>query len=587
MGTQLESEQGDLSKYTEKQAKFSAMKADLEAELSDASKKLAMMESARQNETSNKKALEQQNISIKKDIEDLELAVQKLEQEKCNRDYIMRQINDEIASQDEIINKLNKEKKHVGENNCKATEDLQAAEDKVNHLNNIKSKLEQTMDQLVESYEKEKGARADIEKQRRKKEGELKIAQETVADLERSKKELESSIARKEKDISDMSGKLEDEQCIVGKMQKGIKETQARVEELEEELEAERQARAKAERQRSDLARELEQLGERLNEAGGVTAAQRELNKKREAEVQRMRKDLEEAAIQQEATMTNLKRKHQDAVAEMSEQIDQLSKMKGKIEKDRNQIMHEISDVRAATDEIGRSKASAEKANKTLVNTLNESNKRVEEANLNLGEYENNKRKIAAENSDLLRSLQELENSASMLGKIKVQLSGQLDEVKRVADDEAKERHSLLGKYKNLEHALDGMREQMDEESSSKDDVLRQLNKAAQEGDMWRLKYEKEAVAKAEERKMTNIKRKVRHEEAQGTIEQMQAKLAQLERSRDKLQVEIDEVSQMADQAHLLNNSMEKKARQFEKIVGEWKAKADGLSYDLDVSQKE
>merc|ERR1719315_251380 len=210
--TQLESEQGDLSKYTEKQAKYSAMKADLEAELSDASKKLAMMESARQNETSNKKALEQQNISIKKDIEDLELAVQKLEQEKCNRDYIMRQINDEIASQDEIINKLNKEKKHVGENNCKATEDLQAAEDKVNHLNNIKSKLEQTMDQLVESYEKEKGARADIEKQRRKKEGELKIAQETVADLERSKKELESSIARKEKDISDMSGKLDDEQ---------------------------------------------------------------------------------------------------------------------------------------------------------------------------------------------------------------------------------------------------------------------------------------------------------------------------------------------------------------------------------------
>merc|ERR1719495_2959393 len=102
--------------------------------------------------------------------------------------------------------------------------------------------------------------------------------------------------------------------------------------------------------------------------------------------------------------MLNLKKKHQDAVAEMSEQIDQLSKMKGKIEKDRNQIMHEIGDVRAATDEISRSKASAEKANKTLIVQLNEANKRVEESNLNLGEYENNKRKIAAENSDLLRN---------------------------------------------------------------------------------------------------------------------------------------------------------------------------------------
>merc|ERR1712055_291239 len=102
-------------------------------------------------------------------------------------------------------------------------------------------------------------------------------------------------------------------------MQKSIKEAQGRVEELEEELEAERQARAKAERQRSDLARELESLGERLDEAGGATLAQVELNKKREAEVAKLRKDLEEANIQQESTVIGLKKKHQDAIAEMSE----------------------------------------------------------------------------------------------------------------------------------------------------------------------------------------------------------------------------------------------------------------------------
>merc|ERR550539_1515354 len=159
-------------------------------------------------------------------------------------------------------------------------------------------------------------------------EGELKVTQESVADLERVKKESENTISRKEKDLSTLSSKLDDEQSLVAKTQKAIKEVQGRVEELEEELEAERQARAKAERQRSDLARELEQLGERLGEAGGATAAQVELNKKREAEVNKLRKDLEEAHIQQESTLMNLKKKHQDAVAEMSEQIDQLSKMK-------------------------------------------------------------------------------------------------------------------------------------------------------------------------------------------------------------------------------------------------------------------
>merc|ERR1712053_69196 len=199
-----------------------------------------------------------------------------------------------------------------------------------------KNKLEATLGELQDSLDREKRARADIEKNRRKVEGELKVTQETVNDLERSKKEAENIIARKEKDGSLLSSKLEDEQALVAKMQRAIKETQSRVEEMEEELEAERQARAKAERQRSDLAKELESLGERLNEAGGATHAQVELNKKREAEVGKLRKDLEEANIQHETTLISLKKKHQDAVAEMSEQIDQLSKMKAKIEKDKS-----------------------------------------------------------------------------------------------------------------------------------------------------------------------------------------------------------------------------------------------------------
>merc|ERR1712107_781021 len=132
-------------------------------------------------------------------------------------------------------------------------------------------KLEQTLDELESSLDREKRGRADIDKQRRKIEGELKVTQETVSDLERTKKELEAHIARKEKEMGGLSSKLDDEQSLVSKVQKSIKDYQGRIEEMEEELEAERQARAKAERQRSDLARELESLGERLNEAGGAT----------------------------------------------------------------------------------------------------------------------------------------------------------------------------------------------------------------------------------------------------------------------------------------------------------------------------
>ncbi len=40
-----------------------------------------------------------------------------------------------------------------------------------------------------------------------------------------------------------------------------------------------------------------------------------ELNKKREAEVSKLRKDLEEANIQQEATIISLKKKHQECAS--------------------------------------------------------------------------------------------------------------------------------------------------------------------------------------------------------------------------------------------------------------------------------
>ena len=53
----------------------------------------------------------------------------------------------------------------AGENSSKATEDLQVAEDKVTHLNKIKSKLEQTLDELEDSLNKEKKARTNIEKE--------------------------------------------------------------------------------------------------------------------------------------------------------------------------------------------------------------------------------------------------------------------------------------------------------------------------------------------------------------------------------------------------------------------------------------
>jgi len=584
---EIEASQGDLGQYHARQAKCAEEKAQLETALADAQNKLANTEKMRIQATADKKALEGETVSVKKDIADMEMAISKLEQEKNSRDHTIKGLNDEIANQDEIINKLNKEKKHISDNNAKSSEDLQGASDKVEHLMKVKTKLESTLDELESSVEKEKRSRTVVEKERRKVEGELKMAQETVAEIERTKKELEATIMRKDSELNGLSSKLDEEQGSVSKIQKGIKELQCRVEEMEEELEAERQARAKAERQRSDLAREMESLGERLNEASGATAAQVELNKKRESEVGKLRKDLEECKIQHDATLMSLKKKQADSITEMSDQMDQLNKLKAKVAKDCGQISNEIGDVRAATDEVARSKASAEKSHRALLANLNDITKRVEEANLVLGDFESSKRRITAENADLLRQVQELNANASLMVKTKSALIAALDEQKMIADNVAKERVSLLGKYRNLEHASDGLRDNYDEEVASKENLARQLHKALGDADMWKQKYEIDGMAKAEELEMGNLKLQARLSEGQGVTEQLSLKLAQLEKAKAKIAADAADMAQQLDQAQILNAAMEKKAKQFDRIVAEWKAKVDGLVMDLDVAQME
>ncbi|XP_018395058.1 PREDICTED: myosin heavy chain, muscle isoform X14 [Cyphomyrmex costatus] len=584
---QLEGEKGSLSEYQEKSLKLAAQKADLESQLQDLTDRFKEEEDARNNLFQNKKKLEQEVSGLKKDIEDLELNLQKSEQDKATKDHQIRNLNDEIAHQDELINKLNKEKKNQGEVNQKTGEELQAAEDKVNHLNKVKLKLEQTLDELEDSLEREKKSRADVEKAKRKVEGDLKLTQEAVADLERNKKELEQTIQRKDKELSSLTAKLEDEQSLVGKLQKQIKELQARIEELEEEIEAERGGRAKAEKQRSDLARELEELGERLEEAGGATSAQIELNKKREAELSKLRRDLEEANIQHESSLASLRKKHNDAVAEMGEQIDTLNKLKARAEKGRHDIHSELNGSRALTDQVSREKAAQEKIVKQLQHQLNETQGKLEEVNRTLNDFDAAKKKLSIENSDLLRQLEEAESQVSQLSKIKISLTTQLEDTKRLADEESRERATLLGKFRNLEHDLDNIREQVEEEAEGKADLQRQLSKANAEAQLWRTKYESEGVARAEELEEAKRKLQARLAEAEETIESLNQKVIALEKTKQRLSTEVEDLQIEVDRATAIANAAEKKQKAFDKIIGEWKLKVDDLAAELDASQKE
>ncbi|XP_055948532.1 myosin heavy chain, muscle-like isoform X1 [Argiope bruennichi] len=584
---QLESERTGSGDLEERLAKTISIKNDLEGQLQELQERLSSEEDAHANLSSSKKKMEGEISNLKKEIEDLQLVIQKAEQDKASKDHQIRNLNDEIAHQDELINKLNREKKQLQEMGQKTGEDLQATEDKLNHMNKVKAKLESTLDELEDALSREKKLRGDVEKNKRKVEGDLKLAQEAVADLEKNKKELEQALQRKEKEMASLAAKLEDEQSLVAKLQKQIKELQARIEELEEELEAERQARAKAEKQRAELAREIGELSERLEEAGGATSAQVELNKRREAEMAKLRRDLEESNLQHEQTLTNLRKKHNDVVAELSEQIDQLNKHKARLEKEKAQMKGELDDVRSSVDHVNKEKANAEKQAKQLEMQLGELQGKMDEAHRSLGDLDAAKKRLTVENSELQRQLEESESLNSQLSKLKMSLQTQLDDVKRMADEEARERATAMGKYRSIEHDLDSFREQLEEEQEAKADLQRQLSKANAEVQLWRSKYESEGLARLEELEESKRKLDAKLQEAMETIDQLNAKCSGLEKTKSRLQGELEDMTIEVEKANAMASAMEKKQKSFDRIVAEWKQKVDDLAAELDASQKE
>merc|ERR1719336_2349351 len=332
----LQSGGSAVQEIIDKTNRIEGMKNDLQKQLDETNTRIRGEEDQISNLESQASKVRSEADRLKGEVKQLEQQMEACEEDKMTKDNQIRTLKEEIAHQEELIGKLQKEKRGVYESKQKTEEDIQAMEDKCNHLNKVKAKLEQALDECEDSLEREKKAKSDVEKIKRKVEGDLKLTQEAVSDLERIKSELSQTVQRKEKELASMSAKIEDEQTLGSKYGRQIKELQSRLEEVDEELAVERQNRAKAEKNRSLLSRDIEDLGQRLEDAGNNTATQIELNKKREAELAKLKGELEESNIAHEGTLAALRQKHNNNMAEMGENIDGLNKMKTKAEKDKD-----------------------------------------------------------------------------------------------------------------------------------------------------------------------------------------------------------------------------------------------------------
>merc|ERR1719175_337203 len=522
----------------DKTNRVEAMAADVQKQLDEVNNRIKGEKQQMDSIGQQVQKINAQKASLGEEIKAKEEALGAAEQDRADKDDQIRTMKEEIEHQNDMISKLQREKKGCHESRQRTEEDIQAMEDKCNHLARVKGKLEQNLDEAEDSLEREKKAEGDVEKLKRKIEGDLKLTQETVSDLERVKAELGQSLQRKEKELAAIGAKIEDEGTLGSKYSKQIKELQSRLDELDEDLAVERANRAKAEKSRSVLKKDLEELGAKLEEAGANTATQVELNKKREGELARLKGELEELNISHEGTLAALRMKHNNNMGELGEQIDSLNSNKMKAEKDKAGMERDLQEARGNLEDAMRGKAEMDKNGKLLQGSIVDCHTKLDEMARALNEADSQKKRLEVEKLDLERQIEEGEAAMAALNKNKISLTTQLDDTKRMADSEARDRSAMLTKYKHMSTELEAVKEKIEDEHQRKSDALKQLSKAQAEIQLWRSRYETEGLGRVDELEMARNKLQARIAEAEETVDSMQSKVDDVSAEVDASQKE-------------------------------------------------
>merc|ERR1712083_1182348 len=99
--------------------------------------------------------------------------------------------------------------------------------------------------------------------------------------------------------------------------------------------------------------------------------------------------------------------------------------------------------------------------------------------------------------------------------------------------------------------------------------------------------YETEALGRIDELEGGKAKLSSRVMKAEETIDSLNTKIAATEKTKHRIEAELEEIAMEYERTHAAAVITEKRAHNFDKVVGEWKCKADDLMAELEACRSE
>ncbi|VDD75996.1 unnamed protein product, partial [Mesocestoides corti] len=368
------------------------------------------------------------------------------------------------------------------------------------------------------------------------------------------------------------------EMCVHGAAQSLM---QSRVRELEDLLDLERDARVRAERNANELSIQVETMADRLDEFSGSSSQTQEALRRKDMEIAKLRKDLENANAAFESAEATLRRKHNTMISEISSEVENLQKQKGKAEKDKSQLMIEIDNVLGQLDGALKAKASAESKLEGLDSQLSRLKALTDDLQRQMADANGAKSRLAAENFELIRVNQEYEAQIVTYSKAKASLESQLDDLKRAMDEDARNRLNLQTQLSSLQMDYDNLQARYEEEAEAAGALRNQVAKFNADMAALKTRLEREIMAKTEEFEELKRKLTVRITELEDVAEHERTRANNLEKTKVKLTIEIKDLQAENESLAAENADLNHRAKQAEHLAADLQRRVDELTIEI------
>uniref|UniRef100_A0A2K5J7E8 Myosin motor domain-containing protein n=1 Tax=Colobus angolensis palliatus TaxID=336983 RepID=A0A2K5J7E8_COLAP len=508
---QLQAETELYAEAEEMRVRLAAKKQELEEILHEMEARLEEEEDRGQQLQAGRKKMAQQMLDLEEQLEEEEAARQKLQLEKVMAEAKIKKLEDEILVMDDQNNKLSKAHFRAS---------LWALP------------LLKSTSVFVVRLKKEEKSRQELEKLKRKLEGDASDYHEQIADLQAQIAELKMQLAKKEEELQAALARLDDEIAQKNNALKKIREA------------------------------------------------------KREQEVTVLKKALDEETRSHEAQVQEMRQKHAQAVEELTEQLEQFKRAKANLDKNKQTLEKENADLAGELRVLGQAKQEVEHKKKKLEAQVQELQSKCSDGERARAELNDKVHKLQNEVESVTGMLNEAEGKAIKLAKDVASLSSQLQDTQELLQEETRQKLNVSTKLRQLEEERNSLQDQLDEEMEAKQNLERHISTLnIQLSDSKKKLQDFASTVEALEEGKKRFQKEIENLTQQ--YEEKAAAYDKLEKTKNRLQQELDDLVVDLDNQRQLVSNLEKKQRKFDQLLAEEKNISSKYADERDRAEAE